>query len=1018
MQDKKTALATYEQESEPTSKKLDTSPVVGIVLGGGTADFFTTLLIACVVICFFGKTVFLGEPISKISLLAQWDSIYATLMASANGMSCDPSVVQLLVPTYFLVAKLWHSGVVPLWNSFCGVGAPLVGDIQATVFSPVRLAFNLFPSMHVYNLTLVFEVVLAAIGTFALARTLGLPRYASVFAAFTYALCPYVLYYLELASGTSQALFPIVFLAFARLGNKPTFARACVCSFAQALLIMSGHPESSLFGIAFGSLLAFLLASPNVAAILKMLFASYALAFGLSAPVTLPFIEYLSNSDSYKYAVKLSAYAPWQGIFYNILQPGFGPASPYLGILAGIGLVLGSIYAIGKKQVWSLLVVGALALVLMGRISFVHDLLLLGPLKYLITVYCLPIFLLSFTLVSAFGVAELVESFSLGKNRKTMAMVIFLACAFLIPLALNLLHAKLACGDFDMTVPSMHFDRGAFRHELLIVAALWAVLLCRRFIASKAQAKTQTQTNWITALAIVVIGLVGSASLASGSLPTQARFDFPKLEPVPFLQSRESRIIACGSHLLHPNLNVVYGISQLETHNPLYPRRFLKLITETGAQVGEFTQEYADKGATLVPKFLDLASVRYAVSLLPVHCLDDAPVSLDHASTETPINFQSHDVIALEQVTWRMDKKACEIFGKLSWKLNKKAIENYSYSLVLKDHEGNLVWFGDQHRFAELIKGKGKPAVAEQNQVMLDESFAVPVPYAALADGKTSYSLELQVFDWRTHQFISPYTEMEKIANIKNAVAHIATISGDPSPAAQAVPQGNHFQLISEFPNKARVYESTTALPQAYIVHDVTWAKSEEQALANLKDKAFDPHKQVVLEKAARQGNIFAEPVDSRMQESLTIFDTPVVETETSADDAAQAIENAKDIVSLSRAHVNAVKLDVDVSKPGILVLTDAFYPGWKAFVDGKETAIYRANYLFRAIPVAKGQHKVEFFYRPSSFAYGVVLACLALAIIFASLLARLQKHMMPLGAHEHKEANKEEGLSGGMKLE
>jgi hypothetical protein len=1022
MHDNKTAIATYEQESEPISKKLETSPVAGIVLGGADeftsagaandanaknhlADFLATLLIAAVVILFFAKTVFLGEPISKISLLAQWDSLYATLMVGANAASCDPSVVQLLVPSYFLVAKLWHSGVVPLWNAFSGVGCPLVGDIQATVFSPVRFAFNLFPSMQTYNLTLVFEVVLAAIGTFALARTLGLARYASVFAAITYAFCPYVLYYLELASGTSQALFPIVFLAFARLGNKPTFARACVCSFVQAALIMSGHPESSLFGIAFGSLLAFLLASPRVTAILKALFASYALAFGLSAPVTLPFLEYLGNSDSYKYAVKLSAYAPWQGIFYNLLQPGFGAASPYLGILAGIGIVLACIYAIGKKQVWSLLIVATIALVLMARISFVHDLLLIGPLKYLITVYCLPIFLLSATLISAFGVTELVESFQLGTNRKVLAVGIFVLASFLLPLSLKLLHAKLACGDFDMTVPSMHFDRGAFRHELIVMAALLLVLYGRRFVSGESKA------NWLTAVSVLAIALCGSASLASGSLPTQARFDFAKLEPVPFLQSRESRIIACGSHLLHPNLNVVYGISQLETHNPLYPRRFLKFVAETGAQVGEFTQEYADKGATLVPKFLDLASVRYAVSLLPVHSMDDAPAQLDQASTDTPINFQSRDVIALEKVTWRLDKKASEIFGQLSWKLSKRSIENYSYSLVLKDQQGNLVWFGDQHRFAELIKGK--QAVAEEHQIILNESFAVPVPYASNANA--NYSLELQVFDWRTHQFISPYTEKEKIANIKDAVAHIATISGDTVAASQAAPQGNHFCLVSEFPNKARVYESESALPQAYIVRDVIWAHSEDQALANLKDKAFDLHKQVVLERAAAQNNIFAEPVDSAMQDGVIEIETSA-EPEDSLANSSEAVaaganktEAVKDTVSFSREHPNAVKLAVVGRAPGVLVLTDAFYPGWKAFVDGKETPIYRANYLFRGIALAKGQHKIEFLYRPSSFAYGVVFACFALAIIFASLFAQLQKNMMGVGMARHREMNEVE---------
>jgi uncharacterized membrane protein YfhO len=54
------------------------------------------------------------------------------------------------------------------------------------------------------------------------------------------------------------------------------------------------------------------------------------------------------------------------------------------------------------------------------------------------------------------------------------------------------------------------------------------------------------------------------------------------------------------------------------------------------------------------------------------------------------------------------------------------------------------------------------------------------------------------------------------------------------------------------------------------------------------------------------------------------------------------------------------------------LVLSDTYYPGWKAFVDGKETKIYRADYAFRAIPLNAGTHRVEFTYDPISFKLGV----------------------------------------------
>ncbi len=71
-----------------------------------------------------------------------------------------------------------------------------------------------------------------------------------------------------------------------------------------------------------------------------------------------------------------------------------------------------------------------------------------------------------------------------------------------------------------------------------------------------------------------------------------------------------------------------------------------------------------------------------------------------------------------------------------------------------------------------------------------------------------------------------------------------------------------------------------------------------------------------------------------------------------------------------------------------LLVLSDTFYPGWKAFVDGRETPIYRANYAFRAVEVPGGEHTVVFVYRPFSFYVGlwVSLGSLGIMIVVAGV--------------------------------
>jgi hypothetical protein len=81
------------------------------------------------------------------------------------------------------------------------------------------------------------------------------------------------------------------------------------------------------------------------------------------------------------------------------------------------------------------------------------------------------------------------------------------------------------------------------------------------------------------------------------------------------------------------------------------------------------------------------------------------------------------------------------------------------------------------------------------------------------------------------------------------------------------------------------------------------------------------------------------------------------------------------------------VELIVDVAEDAWLVLRDTYFPGWTAYVGDQEAQIRRADYLFRAVPVPAGRHRVSFRYSPLSFRYGTVLSSLALVLIVALLI-------------------------------
>jgi len=76
-----------------------------------------------------------------------------------------------------------------------------------------------------------------------------------------------------------------------------------------------------------------------------------------------------------------------------------------------------------------------------------------------------------------------------------------------------------------------------------------------------------------------------------------------------------------------------------------------------------------------------------------------------------------------------------------------------------------------------------------------------------------------------------------------------------------------------------------------------------------------------------------------------------------------------------------SIRIKTSSGQRGYLVLSEIFYPGWQAKVNGKGTPILRGNYLFRVIPLDRGEHEVHLYFISWPFRIGAILSLMTLTL-------------------------------------
>jgi len=161
------------------------------------------------------------------------------------------------------------------------------------------------------------------------------------------------------------------------------------------------------------------------------------------------------------------------------------------------------------------------------------------------------------------------------------------------------------------------------------------------------------------------------------------------------------------------------------------------------------------------------------------------------------------------------------------------------------------------------------------------------------------------------------------------------------------------------------IYENHGALPRAFLVHGVRVMPEKDQRLAYLSSADFDPSRTALLEKDPWL------PFPQKL---------PALKGEGVERLSANVFSGGLSLVAANAG-------------PAVLVLSESYYPGFRAWLDGKETRVFPVDHAFSGVLLpSAGAHKLEMKYQPASFSLALWLeiASLAAWLIFLSRRRRI----------------------------
>ncbi len=564
----------------------------------------------------------------------------------------NPVLIDSLVfyhPLMLIVRHDLFSGHLPLWNPFEGGGQPLLGNPQTAMLFPLTWLAFVLPFWSSLVWIVVAKLLLTSAGTYLYCRDLALRRGPSLLAAIAFPFGMFYFTWLEHIDVTSVwAMLPWMFLATRWVCTRGSIGAAALLGGACGLSILGGHPESYLLvlvaTVVYGAfeLVARRARGPSpssptgpwrgpswtttVLGRASMLVVALALGVGLSAVVTLPFLEFLHQSPKVlRGSGGLQLRELWAYVFPDLWgSPDKGSLGPptldnlnvrtgYIGVLPLL-LAVGSLGRRRPREQWFF--VGS-AIVVVATIfntpiwaNWVRGL----PEGTLVKLWYAQTFV-SFSggVLAAYGLQRWLTG--TARDRRHMLWIMGIV-ALIPPLAWIPRHLSLL-SDLShalVQLPTIHYG---VSESVAALASVWRwILFCGLGIAGLAVARRLRSPLLAVALIVVLTGvdLVTLDRTYHGSVPI-AQTNPPVPPTVRYLQTHQGdgRIAVSGWPALTAKMTDRYGLLDIRVGDQaLFPTRYENLWSSLdGVQL--FDSKAFVPTLPLAHRLADVFATRYVL---------------------------------------------------------------------------------------------------------------------------------------------------------------------------------------------------------------------------------------------------------------------------------------------------------------------------------------------------------------------------------------------------------------------